>query len=95
MKILQTAFIVGANNGCRYRFRKDRASLRDSLRMEPAHARALQSTVVALAIACVFNASIYDALIGDFFCVALGLLLALGLKPNTSTGLTLAPRTAG
>ena len=55
------------------------AGLRDSLKMEQAHARALQSTVLALAIACAFNASIYDALIGDFFCVLLGLLLALGL----------------
>jgi O-antigen ligase len=54
------------------------ASLRDSLKMEPQHARALQSTVLALAIACAFNASLYDALIGDFFCVLLGLLLALG-----------------
>ncbi len=56
------------------------ASLRDSFKMEPAHARALQSTVMALAIACAFNSSIYDALIGDFFCVLLGLLLALGSK---------------
>ena len=55
------------------------AGLRDSLKMEQAHARALQSTVLALAIACAFNASIYDALIGDFFCVLLGLLLALRL----------------
>ena len=55
------------------------AGLRDSLKMEQAHARALQSTVLALAIACAINASIYDALIGDFFCVLLGLLLALGL----------------
>lgn len=54
------------------------ASLRDSLKMEAAHARALQSAVMALAIACAINASIYDALIGDFFCVLLGLLLALG-----------------
>ena len=54
------------------------AGLRDSLKMEQAQARSLQSAVVALAIACAFNASIYDALIGDFFCVLLGLLLALG-----------------
>ena len=54
------------------------ASLRDSFKMEPAHARALQSAVMALAIACAINASISDALIGDFFCVLLGLLLALG-----------------
>jgi hypothetical protein len=31
-------------------------------------------------VACLFNASIYDALIGDFFCVSIGLLLALGLS---------------
>ena len=54
------------------------ASLRDSLKMEQAQARALQSAITALAIACAFNASIHDALIGDFFCVLLGLLLALG-----------------
>ena len=46
--------------------------------MKQVHAHALQSTVVALAIACAFNSSNYDALIGDFFCVLLGLLLALG-----------------
>ena len=54
------------------------AGWRDSIRMKQVHAHALQSTVVALAIACAFNSSIYDALIGDFFCVLLGLLLALG-----------------
>ena len=54
------------------------SGLRDSFKMEAAHARALQSAVMALAIACAINASIYDALIGDFFCVLLGLLLALG-----------------
>jgi len=60
------------------------ASLRDSLKMEAAHARALQSAVMALAIACAINASIYDALIGDFFCVLLGLLLALGSTRSAS-----------
>lgn len=54
------------------------AVLRDSLKMEQAQARALQSALMALAIACAFNASVYDALIGDFFCVLLGLLLASG-----------------
>lgn len=60
------------------------ASLRDSLKMNPTQARALQSAVVALAIAGAFNASLYDALIGDFFCVLLGLLLALGSTHRTS-----------
>ncbi|UUZ73633.1 O-antigen ligase family protein [Polaromonas sp. P1(28)-8] len=60
------------------------AMIRDSWTMEKPYARVVQSTVVALAVACLFNASIYDALIGDFFAVTLGLLLALGLTANAS-----------
>jgi O-antigen ligase len=51
---------------------------RDSLRLETPVRRALQSVLVALAIACLFNCTLFDALIGDFFCVTLALLLALG-----------------
>lgn len=58
------------------------AALRDTLGMEKPYARAAQSALLALAIACLFNSSIYDALIGDFFCVLIGLLLALGLHKN-------------
>lgn len=58
--------------------------LRDSMKMEKNHARATQSTLAALAVACLFNSSIYDALIGDFFCILLGLLLALGLSKSAS-----------
>ncbi|MGA8786398.1 MAG: O-antigen ligase family protein [Polaromonas sp.] len=58
--------------------------LRDTLRMEKQYARAAQSTLLALAVACLFNASIYDAQIGDFFCVSLGLLLALGINNNAN-----------
>ena len=54
------------------------AVFRDTLGMPTATARAAQSTLLGLAVACLFNSSLYDALIGDFFCVALGLLLALG-----------------
>lgn len=50
----------------------------DTRHMEPSVARAAQSTLAALMVACLFNSSLYDALIGDFFCVTLGLLLALG-----------------
>lgn len=57
--------------------------LRDSMKMEQACARATQSTLAALAVTCLFNASIYDAQIGDFFCVLLGLLLALGLSESS------------
>jgi len=62
--------------------------LRDTLGMEKMAARAAQSALAALAVACLFNSTIYDALIGDFFCVTLGLLLALGIHApaNTHTG---------
>jgi O-antigen ligase len=50
----------------------------DTLGMPTAVARATQSVLAALMAACLFNSAIYDALIGDFFCVTLGLLLALG-----------------
>ena len=52
--------------------------LRDSLRMDDKYRRALQTCIAGLAVACLFNSSLYDALIGDFFCMTLGLLLALG-----------------
>lgn len=42
--------------------------------------RAGVSVVLAMAIACLFNSSIYDGLIGDYFCIVLGLLLGLGLR---------------
>jgi O-antigen ligase len=58
--------------------------LKDSLAMETPTARATQSALLALAMACLFNSSLYDAQIGDFFCVVLGLLLALGLHPENS-----------
>ena len=51
---------------------------RDTLKMAKPYARATQSTLLALAVACLFNSSLYDAQIGDFFCVLIGLLLALG-----------------
>ena len=58
--------------------------LRDTLKMETPYARAAQSALLALAVACLFNSTLYDGLIGDFFCVLIGLLLALGLsKPAT------------
>ena len=58
--------------------------LKDTAKMEKTYARATQSTLLALAVACLFNSSIYDAQIGDFFCVLIGLLLALGLRQNAS-----------
>ena len=49
--------------------------------------RAGLSVLAALVIACSFNSSLYDGLIGDFFVTLLGLLLALGSlsKPVNAT----------
>lgn len=54
--------------------------IRDALQFKTPIARALISTVSAMAVACLFNSTLYDALIGDFFCTALGLLMALGVR---------------
>lgn len=54
------------------------ALYRDSLRLETPARRAMQSVLLAVTIACLFNCTLYDSLIGDFFCIALALLLALG-----------------
>lgn len=65
--------------------------LRDTLKMDAPYARATQSTLLGLAVACLFNSSLYDALIGDFFCVLIGLLLALGLQNPRDTVATPLP----
>lgn len=57
---------------------------RDARRFKSSIARATLSVLAALAIACLFNSVLYDSLIGDFFCIALGLLLALGLRTPAS-----------
>jgi O-antigen ligase len=45
-----------------------------------AASRTTWSIVMAMVISCLFNSSLYDDLIGDYFCVALGLSMALGLQ---------------
>lgn len=64
------------------------ALLRDSTQLSGQYARAMQSALLALAIACLLNSSIYDAQIGDFFCILTGLLLAAGLANNSAPALT-------
>ena len=55
------------------------ALLRDFLGLRQAVGRAGISVVCAMAAACLFNSSLFDGLIGDYFCILLGLLLAYGL----------------
>ena len=53
---------------------------RDSLGMAGAERRALQSSLLGLIVAILFNCSLYDALIGDYLCIVLGLVFALGMR---------------
>jgi O-antigen ligase len=69
------------------------AIYRDSLQLKPPERRALQSILTALILSCLFNCSLYDALIGDFFCVALALILALNIhsSPPKHSSVTTLP----
>ena len=53
--------------------------VRDASRFTAAIRRAMKTFVAMLAAVCLFNTVLFDALIGDYFCLMLGLLLALGL----------------
>lgn len=53
---------------------------RDARRFSPVIQQALLGVVAATAVACLFNSALYDDLMGDFFCVSLGLLMALGVR---------------
>lgn len=55
------------------------AAMIDFLKMDTPVARAGQSVLAALVVSCLFNSSLYDAYIGDFFCLSLGVLLAYGI----------------
>ena len=54
----------------------------DTKAFDPPTRRASRSLAVMLFITCMFNSPLYDDLMGDYFCVALGVLLALGLQDN-------------
>ncbi|MBE0473027.1 O-antigen ligase family protein [Rhodoferax sp.] len=61
------------------------AVMKDFHKMDPPVARAGQSIVAALVVSCLFNSSLYDANIGSFFCLSIGVMLAYGLYAgNTS-----------
>ena len=68
--------------------------MRDAQKFSTSIMRATVSVIAAMVIACLFNSALYDDLMGDFFCVLIGLLLALGIRtampttdPTTTTGL--------
>jgi len=55
------------------------AAWRLSLSFEPHPRRAALSVLIATMVACLFNCSLFDALIGDFLCLSLALTLSFGL----------------
>jgi len=57
---------------------------RDALRFPLPIQQALLGVVAATAVACLFNSALYDDLMGDFFCVSLGLLMALGVRSGAT-----------
>lgn len=58
--------------------------IRDALQFQAPIMRATVSVSAVMAVGCLFNASLYDALIGDYFCITLGLLLALGIRTQST-----------
>jgi O-antigen ligase len=60
---------------------------RDANRFSVPVMRATISVAAAAAVACLFNSSLYDALMGDFFCVALGLLMAMGVRAQSTAAM--------
>lgn len=53
--------------------------LRDISRFRADVRHASYSMVAIFAVVCLFNSALFDALIGDYFCLLFGVLLALGL----------------
>lgn len=60
-------------------------AVRDARKFEDSTTRALWSVLAACMISCLFNSVLYDALIGDYFCITLGLLFALGMQQQGNT----------
>ncbi len=54
----------------------------DARRFTAIAQRSTLSMIGAMLIACMFNSMLYDALIGDYFCIALGLCMAFGLRAS-------------
>jgi O-antigen ligase len=52
--------------------------LRDAREFDRPARQSMQSVVAVFTVACLFNSALFDALIGDYFCLTLGLLLACG-----------------
>jgi O-antigen ligase len=66
-------------------------AVRDARPFAPDVRRAAWSITAMLAVVCLFNAILFDAFVGDYFCVLLGLLLALGVHGQNAAAIPQEP----
>jgi O-antigen ligase len=59
------------------------AVIRDTRFFPAAVARATLSILAGVAIACLFNSALFDDLMGDYLCISLGLMMALGVRSRS------------
>ena len=57
---------------------------KDALQYTTPIQRSIFSVAAVLAVACLFNSVLYDDLIGDYFCITLGLLMAYGIQTRNA-----------
>jgi O-antigen ligase len=68
----------------------------DARKFPASPARALKSLILILAITSLFNSVLYDGVIGDYFCLMLGLLLGYGkTHPRADAVIPCGPALAG
>ena len=53
---------------------------RDAMAFPPPARKCMHSILAVVGIACLFNSALYDDLIGDYLCVAMGILYAYGIR---------------
>jgi O-antigen ligase len=58
---------------------------RDAMRFPTNIRRATLSVLGAVIVVCLFNSALLDDLMGDFLCVSLGLLIALGMRTESES----------
>jgi O-antigen ligase len=68
---------------------------RDASRLASPHERAMKSVILVLVTTAMFNCVLYDGEIGDYFCLMLGLLLALGRAATAKGSEAIASPTGG
>lgn len=68
---------------------------RDAMPFPTPARRCMHSILAVVSVACLFNSALYDDLIGDYLCVAMGIFMAYGLRHSIHTTHTRANDTHG